>query len=252
MEFGVLGASKAKAQLLPSATTRTLYSSAKVRNSGNAGAGAGNASGSTSSSKSGLFIPVALSSSVALAAGYFLSKSSSSPIPAPVKNSKQGAVTARHPDYNFEAGLAELQKLFPADRLSVDPSDLEEHGHSSWSYHPSHPHSCVIWPTSTSEVQQVVRIAAKHKIPLVPFAGGTSLEAHFSAPDPVKDGRKSVSLDFSLMDQILRLSEEDGDVTVQPGVKWEELNEELKNRGSNLFFPIDPGPSAAVGGMAAW
>lgn len=76
---------------------------------------------------------------------------------------------------------------------------------------------------------------------MIPFSGGTSLEGNFSAP------YGGVSIDFAFMDQIIKFNEEDMDVIVQPSVSWMELNEELK--GSGLFFPVDPGPTAKIGGM---
>ncbi|KDN41676.1 hypothetical protein K437DRAFT_258163 [Tilletiaria anomala UBC 951] len=200
-----------------------------------------------------------ISGGAALAAGYLLFSPSSQPKhsasaaepTSSATNDDGGPVTASHPAYNFDAAIKELQSFLPEDRLSFEESERETHGHSSWSYHPSHPHAAVVYPIDVSEVVRIVKIAGKHKVPLVPYAGGTSLEAHYSAPDPHSDRRKSISVDFNLMDKILRYSEEDGDITVQPGVRWEGLNEELKNRGSKYFFPIDPGPSAAIGGMVA-
>jgi D-lactate dehydrogenase (cytochrome) len=87
---------------------------------------------------------------------------------------------------------------------------------------------------------------------LVPYAGGTSLEAHWAAP-PEQPGvkRKVVSVDFALMDEIGQCDVANGDVEVGPGVKYEDLNEHLKEQGIDLFFPVDPGPGAAFGGMMA-
>lgn len=78
-------------------------------------------------------------------------------------------------------------------------------------------------------------------MPMIPYSGGSSLEANFSAP------HGGMSIDFAFMDQILELHEDDMDVIVQPSVQWMQLNEEIKKTG--LFFPVDPGPSAQIGGM---
>lgn len=80
-------------------------------------------------------------------------------------------------------------------------------------------------------------------MPIIPFSGGSSLEGNFSAP------YGGVSVDFAYMDQIVQFNEEDMDIVVQPSVSWMELNEELAKRQSGLFFPVDPGPSAKIGGM---
>lgn len=78
-------------------------------------------------------------------------------------------------------------------------------------------------------------------MPMVPYSGGSSLEANFSAP------HGGMSIDFAFMDQVVELHEDDMDVVVQPSIQWMQLNEEIKNTG--LFFPVDPGPSAKIGGM---
>ena len=99
----------------------------------------------------------------------------------------------------------------------------------------------VTYPRSTDEVSQIAKICHKYRIPMIPFSGGTSLEANFAAP------HGGITIDFSFMDNIISLHGDDMDVVVQPGVQWMDLNEDLKD--SNLFFPVDPGPSAAIGGM---
>lgn len=78
-------------------------------------------------------------------------------------------------------------------------------------------------------------------MPMIPYSGGSSLEANFSAP------YGGMTIDFSLMSEILELHEDDMDVVVQPSIQWMDLNEKIKDSG--LFFPVDPGPSAMIGGM---
>jgi D-lactate dehydrogenase (cytochrome) len=101
----------------------------------------------------------------------------------------------------------------------------------------------VAYPKSTTEVSQIAKVCYKYKVPIIPFSGGSSLEGNFSAP------YGGVSVDFAYMDQIIQLHQEDMDIVVQPSVSWMELNEELARRQSGLFFPVDPGPSAKIGGM---
>lgn len=99
----------------------------------------------------------------------------------------------------------------------------------------------VAYPKTTAEVAIVAKICHKYRIPMIPFSGGTSLEGNFSAP------YGGISVDFAFMDQIIQLNEADMDVVVQPSVSWMALNDELQSSG--LFFPVDPGPSAKIGGM---
>ncbi|WRT65326.1 uncharacterized protein IL334_002269 [Kwoniella shivajii] len=150
-----------------------------------------------------------------------------------------------HKDY--QSAIKDLNAYFSEkgkeDKVSIDDADLETHGISDWSYHPAKKPTVVVWVDSTEEVQNVVKIAQKWKVPITPFSGGTSLEGHYSSPFG------GISLDVSLMDKIIRVSEADGDVIVQPGVKWEDLNAHLAKEGVPLFFPLDPGPGATIGGM---
>lgn len=78
-------------------------------------------------------------------------------------------------------------------------------------------------------------------MPMIPYSGGSSLEANFSAP------HGGMSVDFAYMDKIVALHEDDMDVVVQPSIQWMQLNEQIQESG--LFFPVDPGPTARIGGM---
>ncbi|KAL7419916.1 D-lactate ferricytochrome c oxidoreductase [Cryptotrichosporon argae] len=158
---------------------------------------------------------------------------------------------AHQPSYgtpaDYRSAIAELRALYGArgksDRVSTDEADLDTHGLSDWSYHDAKPPTVVVWADTTEEVQDVVKIARKWRVPITPFSGGTSLEGHFSSP------YGGISLDVSSMDRVLSVSEADGSAVVQAGVKWEDLNAHLAAQGIPLFIPLDPGPGATIGGM---
>lgn len=136
----------------------------------------------------------------------------------------------------------ELRGLLGEDAISTDDEDLRSHGHSEWSsINTDQLPVAVAYPKSTQDVSQIAKVCSKYKLPMVPYSGGSSLEANFSAPFG------GVSIDFVFMDEILALHEEDMDVVVQPAIQWMELNDKIKHSG--LFFPVDPGPSAKIGGM---
>ena len=105
------------------------------------------------------------------------------------------------------------------------------------------PPAAVVYAESTQDVADAVALAARYKAPVIPFGVGSSLEGHLLA---VQGG---ISLDVGRMNQVLRINAEDLTVTVQPGVTRKQLNEEIKSTG--LFFPIDPGADASIGGMSA-
>ncbi len=126
--------------------------------------------------------------------------------------------------------------------VSRSKSDLDLHGHSETHLAPAPP-DAVVYPTSTEEVAQIVTICARHRCPVIGWGAGTSLEGQAQAP------RGGVTVDFSRMNRVLHISPGDMDVRVQPGVTREALNEEL--RATGLFFPVDPGANASLGGMAS-
>lgn len=138
--------------------------------------------------------------------------------------------------------VIEALKPILGDRLSTSEAVREAHGRDE-SHHPAAPPDAVAFVRSTEEVVAVVKACAEHGIPVIPFGTGTALEGGIGA---VKGG---VCIDLSGMDRILRVSPEDMDVTVEAGVTRKRLNEELRDTG--LFFPIDPGADASIGGMAS-
>ncbi|KAA0597106.1 D-lactate dehydrogenase (cytochrome) [Azospirillum lipoferum] len=140
-----------------------------------------------------------------------------------------------------EEARAELTALL-GDRFTTSLPVREHHGKDE-SYHTPCPPDGVAFANSTEEVSAIVKICAKHKLPIIPFGTGTSLEGGIAA---LAGG---ITIDLSGMQQILRVSPEDLDVTVQAGVTRKQLNEHLRDTG--LFFPIDPGANASLGGMSA-
>ncbi|KAJ7460976.1 D-lactate dehydrogenase cytochrome oxidoreductase [Mycena galericulata] len=141
--------------------------------------------------------------------------------------------------------IQKLQQAFPeAGRVDTNPDTLKTVGSSENSYHPASPHSVVVRPKSTEDVVKVVNIARQFKVPITAYSGATSLEGHFSG---FPSG--SICLDMSGMDKILQINQEDSDLVCQSGVRWEDINDTLKEKGIPLFFPLDPGPGATIGGM---
>jgi len=143
--------------------------------------------------------------------------------------------------FDYSETLDALRAIF-GDRVLTSDAVREQFGKDE-SYHPSMPPHGVIKAHSTEEVQQIVNICAAHKTPIVPHGAGTSLEGNIAAL------RGGICIDSSEMNQILAVHPEDFDVVVQPGVTRRQLNEYLRDTG--LFFPIDPGANASIGGMSA-
>ncbi len=128
------------------------------------------------------------------------------------------------------------------DQLHTSQSLREQHGHTT-TWLPNQLPDAVVFARSTADVAAVVKLCAAHKVPVIPFGTGSSLEGHLNAP------AGGISIDLSQMDQIKAVHASDLDVVVEPGVTREQLNTHLRDQG--LFFPIDPGANASLGGMAA-
>jgi D-lactate dehydrogenase (cytochrome) len=141
----------------------------------------------------------------------------------------------------IDAAVSELKALLGA-RASVAEAVLDHHSHGE-SYHPPAAPDVVCFPASTDEVVGIVRIGARHHLPIVPFGAGTSLEGHVQAL------HGGISIDCRELNRVLRISVEDLDATVEAGVTRLQLNKALRNTG--LMFPIDPGADATLGGMTA-
>jgi len=137
--------------------------------------------------------------------------------------------------------IAELTAAF-GNRLVTSQAVREQHGNTvTWIA--NQPPDAVVYPQCTEDVQQIVRICAANGVAIIPFGVGTSLEGHVNAPVG------GVSIDFRDMNKVLTVHAEDLDCIVEPGITRKALNEQLRDSG--LFFPIDPGADASLGGMAA-
>lgn len=141
----------------------------------------------------------------------------------------------------IETALGVLKQRF-GDRFHTGQAMRDQHAHTTTWIRAQAP-DAVVFPRSTAEVSDIVKVCATHKVPVIPFGTGTSLEGHVNAP------AGGVSVDLSQMDAILAVHAEDLDCVVQPGVTRQQLNTHLRDRG--LFFPIDPGANASLGGMAS-
>ncbi len=137
--------------------------------------------------------------------------------------------------------LDELRALL-ADRVTTSRGVREHHGKDE-SYFPYAPPDAVVFPESTGEVRDIVNLCRRHGTPMIPFGVGTSLEGHVLAI------RGGVCVDLSRMNKVLSVHEADLDAVVQAGVTRKQLNEAIRHTG--LFFPVDPGADATLGGMAA-
>ncbi len=139
------------------------------------------------------------------------------------------------------AALEELAPLL-GNRLSRSKSDLDTHG-SSESWLAVMPPDAVAYPESTAEVAQILEICNRHGCPVIGYGAGTSLEGHTAAP------QGGLCVDFRRMNQMMDVAPEDMVAVVQPGITREALNADLRDTG--LFFPVDPGANASIGGMAS-
>jgi D-lactate dehydrogenase (cytochrome) len=147
-------------------------------------------------------------------------------------------------DENLKGAREELVALLGPGGVSDDLGTRISHSSTDWSPAPrgelDRP-SLVVYPQTTDEVSKIAKICHGRRIPMIGFSGGTSLEGSLAAT------KNEICIDFGRMDRVIALHKDDMDVVVQPGVGYEELNQQLAHEG--LFFPPDPGPGAKIGGM---
>ena len=142
---------------------------------------------------------------------------------------------------SIDQAIGVLKQQF-GNRLSVSRSVREQHGHTTTRM-PNQPPDAVIFAENADEISSIMQTCHKLGCPVIAFGAGSSLEGHVNAP------HGGISIDMSQLDQVLVVNNEDLDVVVQPGITREALNDFLRDSG--LFFPIDPGANASIGGMAA-
>jgi D-lactate dehydrogenase (cytochrome) len=142
----------------------------------------------------------------------------------------------------LDVGLIDELRALLGERVTASRAVREHHGKDE-SYFPYAPPDLVAFPESTEEVRAIVNVCRRHKTPMIPFGVGTSLEGHVLAI------RGGVCIDLSRMNKVLTVHEHDLDAVVEAGVTRKQLNEHIRHTG--LFFPVDPGADATIGGMAA-
>ncbi|OAP38420.1 lactate dehydrogenase [Sinorhizobium glycinis] len=144
-----------------------------------------------------------------------------------------------------ESGIAAAKTLLGGrfgDRFQTGEAIRAQHANTT-TYIPAQLPDAVVFPESAAEVREIIEVASAHRVPLIAFGAGSSLEGHVNAP------YGGISVDLTRMNRVLSVNAEDLDCTVEPGVTREELNIYLRDTG--LFFPIDPGANASIGGMAS-
>jgi D-lactate dehydrogenase (cytochrome) len=144
----------------------------------------------------------------------------------------------------MRAAWAEMAIIVGKDNVIDTKDALDAHSGSEWSSYTTKENErpfMVIYPASTDEVSRIMQVCHKKKIPVTALSGGTSLEGHFA---PTRGG---ICIDLARMDQITQFNPQDLDITVQPALGWEDLNDYLGEH--KMFFPPDPGPGAKIGGM---
>lgn len=147
-------------------------------------------------------------------------------------------------DREFNTAIEELTILLGENRVLNTPVEIEYHTKNEFTTHPPLAHErprYVIYPSSTQEVSEVMKIIYKYNVPVVPYSGGTSLEGHFYSTRP------GIVLDTSRMNNILKINHDDLDAVVEAGVNWQDLNKELES--SNLMLGTDCGPNGLISGM---
>eukprot|EP00937_MAST-01D_sp_MAST-1D-sp2_P007863 g7863.t1 len=143
-----------------------------------------------------------------------------------------------------DAVLRDIERSFGASAVSQNAAVIANHSSIETGYVGWSAPQAVVFGASTEMVSEVVRCCAAHRVPLVPYGAGTSVEGHIDCPRP-----GTVMLDLSQMNEVLAVHEADGDARVQAGVTREALNEHVRHSG--VFFSVDPGANATIGGMVA-
>ena len=152
------------------------------------------------------------------------------------------ATELKRPEPQALASTLEAMAARFGNRLITSQAVREQHAHSC-TWLPPQPPDAVVMAQETADIQDTVRICAKHGVPIIAFGTGTSLEGHVNAP------AGGITIDLHDMNRVLEVHADDLDCVIEPGVTRKALNEHLRDQG--VFFPIDPGADASIGGMAA-
>ncbi|KAK2006203.1 glycolate oxidase [Colletotrichum eremochloae] len=199
---------------------------------------------SESSKRGGRFIALQVLAlgAIPLLAGYLLGRSASS-APSAASQGKLSRVEFANRRQMLRAA-DEISEALGRDAVSFDEDEIEMHGHSDWSTSNSSGRPvAIVYPRTTEDVSKIAKICNRHRVPMVPFGAGSSIEGNFSSP------YSGICIDFVHMDKIIAFHPDDMDVVVQPGVNWVTLNRTIEDSG--LFLPLDPSPTATVGGMVS-
>ncbi len=152
------------------------------------------------------------------------------------------AVAAERSENTGASAIIDALRARLGERVTTTDAMREQHA-NTLTWLPSELPDAVVFPENTQEIVEIVKMCEEHNVPIIPFGAGTSLEGHLNAPFG------GLSLDFSRMNRILAVHQEDLDCVVEAGVTRNQLNDHLRDTG--LFFPVDPGADASIGGMAA-
>ncbi|KAF7852440.1 hypothetical protein EAF04_010980 [Stromatinia cepivora] len=188
-------------------------------------------------SKSTLLLCSLASAAVSLCLGYgYISYQKK-----PDQNLFGSPIKYAEPALMLEA-IQEIANELGDESISYDEDELLRHSYSEWSTSNSENRPiAVVYPKDTDDVVKIAKICSKYKVPMIPFGAGSSVEGHISTPC------SGLSIDFVKMDKIVQFHPDDMDIVVQPAVNWVNLNEQIKDTG--LFLPLDPSPTAHIGGM---
>ncbi|KAK2055292.1 glycolate oxidase [Colletotrichum caudatum] len=203
---------------------------------------------SGSSKRGGRFIALQLLAlgAIPLLAGYLLGRSSAAAAAsAPTATSRSELSQVDFADRKEMLRAAdEISEALGKDAVSFDEDEIELHGHSDWATSNSSGRPvAIVYPRTTEDVSRIAKICNRRSVPMVPYGAGSSIEGSFSSP------YSGICIDFVHMDKMIAFHPDDMDVVVQPGVNWVTLNGAIQDSG--LFLPLDPSPTATVGGMVS-
>lgn len=147
--------------------------------------------------------------------------------------------------WDFDLAVEKLKTIITAEQMSSDHHDLEHHSTNDYALHPPSPDQrpkLIVYPQTTEEVSEIIKIAHEFRIPVIPYGGGTAIEGQV-----ISSRQSTIIIDLSKMDKVISYNKSDLDVTVEAGMEWQELNSIVGKDG--LMIGCDPAPGALIGGM---